>query len=215
MSSINPHFTFHYSQPSEYRFSHDSVFLARAIHERLEGVDLTNSKALDLCAGCGIVGMDFIFHRKTAGLSLPASFDFIEVQSVYESHFNENKVQLNCSNVIFTFLNQNYDTLLEKSLLQKYDLIVTNPPYFFLGQGKLSPSQMKNRCRFFIDSTFEKLIFSIANGLKTNGTAYMLLKDLPEHQWHAIQECEKICAGLLKMEVLGKIRTTHWIELKK
>ncbi|MBV2168118.1 MAG: hypothetical protein KUL82_05355 [Bdellovibrio sp.] len=62
MSSINPHYTFHYSQPEEYRFSHDSVMLARKVFERVSASAMENWRGLDLCSGCGIVGLDFLFH---------------------------------------------------------------------------------------------------------------------------------------------------------
>lgn len=79
MASINSHFTFNYSQPEEYRLSHDSVFLAREIFEQLSALDLAGKRGLDVCAGCGIVGLDFLFHRRAAGQSVPEIFDFLEV----------------------------------------------------------------------------------------------------------------------------------------
>ena len=83
MSSINCHYTFNYSQPSGYRLSHDSVFLARSVHEHLAEVNLNNTKALDICSGSGIIGLDFLFHRREAGKDIPDSFDFLEVQNDY------------------------------------------------------------------------------------------------------------------------------------
>lgn len=62
VSSINKYPTFHYSQPSDYHFSHDSVFLAREIFERhSDQLAKGNVQILDLCAGCGIVGMIYYF----------------------------------------------------------------------------------------------------------------------------------------------------------
>jgi hypothetical protein len=90
MSSINSHTTYNYSQPSEYRFSHDSVFLARRVFEFLCESDIQTFKALDLCSGCGIIGLDFIFHCLNELGQSPLSFDFMEVQSIYETHFFDN-----------------------------------------------------------------------------------------------------------------------------
>ncbi|MBY0451861.1 MAG: methyltransferase, partial [Bdellovibrionaceae bacterium] len=90
MTSVNPHYTFNYSQPEDYRFSHDSVFLAREAFTLTRGQNLANTKVLDLCAGSGIVGLDFLFHRAQAGLSLPSLTDFLEVQEIYRPHFEAN-----------------------------------------------------------------------------------------------------------------------------
>ncbi len=174
MASINPYYTFEYSQPQEYRFSHDSVFLARKAYELVKDDVKPNWRVLDLCAGCGIVGMDFLFHCRNEQVPLPAVCDFLEVQSIYLDHFNENKKRLGQIATELNFVNRNYDHELNGT----YDLIICNPPFFEVTQGKLSPSEFKNRCRFFIDSTKDRLITVIQNGLNRDGSALVLSKDL-------------------------------------
>lgn len=213
MSSINPHYTFHYSQPDEYHFSHDSVFLSRRIFEHLSELDLTNFRGLDICSGSGIVGMDLIFHRRAAGQSVPASFDFMEIQNAYRTHFEENVKRIGPLSTKLNFVNRNYNDLQTPEFSKMYDLIVTNPPYFFTWQGKLSPSEFKNRCRFFIDSDLKNLLLGIAAGLKETGVSYLLLRDLPEHKWNVLEETQKICDGHLEMTVLGDVRGTHFLKL--
>lgn len=180
MSSINPFPTFQYSQPEEYKFSHDSVFLAREVYERLQTQDLRDWKALDVCSGCGIVGLDFLFHAKSSG-NIPAEFDFMEVQEVYEKHFAENLQRLDIDNVKATLLLQNYDVLQKPEYKNHYNLILSNPPYFNVQQGTLSPSEFKNRCRFFIDSDLSSLVRGIENSLVPGGQAYVLLRSLKDY----------------------------------
>lgn len=213
MSSINSHYTFNYSQPEEYRFSHDSVFLARRVFELLQGMDLNGARGLDLCAGSGIIGLDFLFHRRSAGQGLPADFDFLEIQGVYQPHFLENVQRLGPIETSCHFLQLNYDHLQTPEFKEKYDLILCNPPYFLRGQGKLSASEFKNRCRFFIDSDLKSLLLGIAACLKPTGAAYTLLRDLPEHRWNVMAEAEEICEGKLRVELLGDIRGTHFVRL--
>lgn len=213
MSTINPHYTFNYSQPKEYHFSHDSVFLSRRIFECLTDLNLGQTRALDICSGSGIVGMDFLFHRRAANQSTPAHFDFLEIQEAYLPHFTENIRRFGPTETQFHFVNRNYNDLQTPEFAEKYDLILSNPPYFFTWQGKLSPSEFKNRCRFFIDSDLKNLLWGIAAALKKSGVSYLLLRDLPEHGWDVMQEAEKICAGKLKIEVLGDVRGTHFVRL--
>lgn len=214
MSSVNPHYTFNYSQPEEYRLSHDSVFLSRQVFEKLESVDLSGTTALDLCAGAGVVGMDFLFHRRSNHQTLPKEFDFLEIQDVYIPHFTENKNRLGLLPMDLNFVLRNYNDLQTEEFHHKYDLILSAPPYFLPTHGKLSPSQFKNRCRFFIDSDLQNLLLGIHHSLKKTGLAYILLRDLPEHKYNIIREAEMICAGRLKFSVLGDIRGTHFVELK-
>ncbi len=214
MSSVNLHYTFNYSQPEEYRLSHDSVFLARHVFEKMMDVDLSQAMALDICAGAGVVGMDFLFHRREALQSLPSSFDFLEIQDVYKPHFEENKIRLGAVPTELNFVLRNYNDLQSDEFKNKYNLILSAPPYFMPGHGKLSPSDFKNRCRFFIDSDLRNLLLGIHHSLKQSGQAFLLLRDLPEHRWNVIREAEEICFGLLEFKVLGDIRGTHFVGLK-
>lgn len=207
MSSINPHFTFHYTQPEEYRFSHDSVFLARQVFELVSG-DLSSWRGLDLCSGCGIVGLDFLFHLKKAQLTMPAHFDFLEVQKVYQPYFEENLKNFGDGLPSVRFLNQNYESLKSMPDSEKYDLILSNPPYFRPNQGKMSPSEFKNRCRFFIDSDFKTLIEAIDQALNPLGRAYILLRDLQDHGWSPLNEARKILAGRRDIKQVADIRGT-------
>lgn len=176
MSSINKHPTFHYSQPEDYRFSHDSVFLAREIFDR-HGDSLSEAAILDLCAGCGIVGMDLVFHllkEKT----FKGEIDFIEIQEIYKQHFVKNQETLQGlfseSVLNFNWIQKNYADITDH---KKYDLIVSNPPYFILGQGALSPNDFKNRCRFFMDSDWPTMIHFMKASLKPNGVGYFLVRE--------------------------------------
>jgi len=178
VSSINRHPTFHYSQPSEYHFSHDSVFLAREVYERHnDQLAKDGIKILDLCAGCGIVGMDLLFHQLKEK-SFNGEIDFLEIQSVYESHFKKNTEIIQGyfpdHSLKFNFIQQNYADV---TPAKKYDFILSNPPYFLVGQGVQSPSEFKNRCRFFMDADWQTMLSFMQASLKPEGQAYFLVRD--------------------------------------
>lgn len=207
MNSKNPHFTFNYVQPAEYHFSHDSVFLARQVFE-FYPVDLQDARGLDLCSGCGIVGLDFLYHCKTAKRALPSQFDFLEVQNIYQKYFEENCQRFGPDLPTVNFLNKNYEILKSEVYRAHYDVILSNPPYFRVNQGILSPSEFKNRCRFFIDSDFKNLIEAIRNALKPEGRAFILLRDLKHHGASPLDEARKILADERTISIVGNIRGT-------
>ena len=215
MASINSHFTFNYSQPTEYRLSHDSVFLAREIFERLSSIDLSGKRGLDICAGSGIVGMDFLFHRRAAGQSLPSYFDFLEVQEIYSGHFALNCSRLGPIGTHLNFLCCNYEKLAAAAYTDVFDLIVCNPPYFLPGQGKPSPSEFKNRCRFFIDSNLQRLLAGVYHCMKPDGVCFMTLRELAEHGLDILAEARNFSENKLQIEEAGLIRGTHLLRLTK
>lgn len=215
MSSINPHYTFQYSQPEEYRFSHDSVFLARRIFEVLASEDLSQMRGADLCSGCGIIGLDFLFHCDRELQKNLHSFDFIEVQDIYLKHFEKNCEQLGDVKTRLKFKNINYSELASKQFENHYDLILCNPPYFQVGQGKLSPSEFKNRCRFFVDSDFYSLIKGIENSLSARGRAFVLLRDLEDHGFSYFEEARKALSPEMKIEKFGDIRGTDLVLISR
>ena len=203
-------FTHKYSQPFEYRFSLDSIEMAWEVAQDLKQRppdQLSQMNVLDLCAGCGVIGFELNYHLPNL-----KKIDFLEVQKNYEDHFQTNR-DLVKSEGQFHFLSMNYDQLLVPQYRNQYNLIICNPPYFRLEQGKLSPSEFKNRCRFFIDSSFEKLIESIEYCLSTKGQAYLLLRSLEEHDIDSLQELRQLIQGKLKCENLAMIRGTFLLKL--
>lgn len=158
--------------------------------------------------------MDLLFHLQELKI-LPQELDFLEVQSCYQEHFEKNKktlLKMLKSQTVLNFISANYSVLDESS--KKYDLIVCNPPYFRLGQGLLSSSDFKNRCRFLLDSDFPRLIKAIDFSLKEDGYAFILLKSLAEHGIDIETEFSQLGASL-RFKKLGLIRNTDLYQLTK
>lgn len=104
-------FTYNYKQPDEYHFSLDSVQLAQFVATELQSHSaLSSLRILDLCAGCGVVGMELSWH-------LPAirQIDFIEVQDIYTDYFHQNLAHINRPELQCHWHLINYDELHEKS----------------------------------------------------------------------------------------------------
>lgn len=110
----------------------------------------------------------------------------------------------------------NYDVLHEQKWQNTFDVIISNPPYFQRGHGVLSPSQFKNRCRFFLDSSFQNYIRALENSLASKGKAYFLLRSLAHHGFDLFADVQQIVRGTsVVAEKISNIRGTDIILLEK
>ena len=198
-------YTYNYAQPEEYKFSLDSVLLAKEVADRfVSHIQDADLKVLDLCAGCGVVGFDFNFHRP-----LVKNIDFLELQEAYLPFFNKN---LEITQKRYQLVIDNYKNQIPSK--NKYDLIISNPPYFKPGQGKYSPSEFKNRCRFFLDASFAEFLEFIISALDKAGAAYFLIRRLDEHGWDQFMEMHQMLNGRAKAQVIADVRGTDLIKLE-
>jgi tRNA1(Val) A37 N6-methylase TrmN6 len=205
-------FTYQYSQPDEYHYSLDSIEFAEWVAGQIKSEkDPETFRVLDLCAGCGVIGFELSWHLK--GLR---NIHFMEIQDIYTNHFHNNVSKINRPELKFHWHRKNYEVLQQEVWKDKFDLIVSNPPYFQPEQGMLSSSDIKNRCRFFIDSTYHQYILSLANTLAAEGTAYFLQRPLDHHGSDLFAEAQNSLknSGVIITKV-AQIRACAVMELKK
>ncbi len=204
-------FTYRYAQPEAYHFCQDSILFPLFVATRVRSAGASPASALDLCAGCGVIGFELAHH-----LSSVATCDFVEIQDVFRPYFERNLEITGRSANDFRFLQTNYVTLLTPEYADRYDVIVANPPYFFPNEGKLSPSEVKNRCRFFLDSDLQTLLRVILHALKLKGEAYLLAKPGEKHGRDSIGEISSFVAELgATCEIVADIRGTYALLLTK
>lgn len=202
-----------YSQPSEYRFSHDSIELAQRAAEcvrEFQKRGRSSLRVLDLCAGCGVVGLEFLKETTKHGEGLIEAVDFVEVQDIYRPHFTANASWVGAPEKL-SFRNLNYEEMLTGDQAEQYDLVVSNPPYFDRTQGNLPPSDFKARCRFFVDSDFTTMWRAIAHVLKPQGEALILVRDLRDHGVDRAAELDVVLAGLGEWRTLEPVRGTQLV----
>ena len=210
--SKNSIYTFDYFQPSEYRFSLDSVFLAQLVAKKYANhPQLSELTILDLCSGCGVIGLELSIHLESI-----TKIDFLEVQNIYREYFLKNvqgikgeNLNLDFNLIIDNYANFNLDQA------KQYDVIVSNPPYFFKEEGLLSPSEFKNRCRFFLDSDFKELIACIMRSLKVDGEAFILLRPGVHHGRDLFLELKNLINDQSLAEIFGEVRGTNVIRIVK
>lgn len=213
---LNKIFTIKYSQPKEYHFSLDSIFLPQRINDWLLQEKIYPIDIVDVCSGSGVVGLELLFHLSKRN-SAPKKIDFIEIQDNYRIHFETNKkTMLSLLNLTtnLTMSIENYEKLIDDpAQKEKYDLIVSNPPYFHVGQGKLAPVEFKNRCRHFVDSDLAHLFKWFCFAMKPEASAFLLVRT---DNTTTLAEVERLAnQNGLAMELLGEIRGSEFLRMSR
>lgn len=159
-----------YHQPDFYRFSEDSLHLIRTLAE----LNLINGeKVMDLCAGSGVVGLEYSLRTETV-----KQLDFCEIQEEFLDYLKQNEKLFLRPGINSNLYFDSYKNLLSKNdLFQQYDCVLSNPPYFHPGHGLTSPNDKKNRCRFFMDATLEDLVEVYQHLLKPKSLGFMVIRN--------------------------------------
>ena len=121
-----------FSQPATgYRFSIDSVLLAGFVRSR-------NGAAADLGAGCGVVSV--LLNK--SGLSGP--FSAVELNALAAECCRENFSRYQVPGQV---LCQDLTRLGETLPAQGYRLVVSNPPFYAVGSGRLPTDEARAKAR--------------------------------------------------------------------
>jgi tRNA1(Val) A37 N6-methylase TrmN6 len=151
-----------YQQPDFYKFSEDSIYLSKHAIGKIKG----NINILDVGSGCGVIGLEII-----QGTSFSPHVDFLEIQPEFRPYFEANKKYLNAFNA--NFILGDYSKVI---LGKKYDLIVSNPPYFLTGENRLGECLNKNTCRFFLNGDLDDLLSFFKKHLTKEGVGIFLCR---------------------------------------
>ena len=150
-----------YSQPDFYRFSEDSTKLVHFIYQSLK---FRPQSILDIGAGCGVIGLEL------AQLYRPSSILLIEPQEAFWPYLEKNILELYPRAEIVRSLISQYSSTV------KFDLIVSNPPYFFKGEGRVSPIKEKQMSRTWEEDNLNILIEKMIVLLNSSGEGWISLR---------------------------------------
>jgi tRNA1Val (adenine37-N6)-methyltransferase len=160
-----------YSQPNFYHFTEDSVLISKYAASFLEDfLEGRNLIGLDLCAGSGVVGIELLVRTNRF-----KSFDFLEYQASFESHFKHNQeLFVADSDVSINYVLGSFEDYAPDV---KYDFIVSNPPYFDPDAHRIGKDRNKNICRFFVEGSLSSYLYSIINLLSDSGIGLFLSRE--------------------------------------
>ena len=146
-----------------YRFSVDSILL-------LDFIRLKNyEKIIDLGTGSGIIPLLLFGKRK--GLTIYG----IEIQEDL-ADMARRSVELNKLQNSITIIQEDFRNLKNIFKNQQFNVLVSNPPYISVGQGKINPSNSKAIARHEIKGDLEDII-SVSNYLlKDKGRIYLIYR---------------------------------------
>jgi tRNA1(Val) A37 N6-methylase TrmN6 len=157
-----------YEQPDFYRFNEDSLILVKFISEQ----KLKAESLLDLGAGSGVIGIELALQ-----LDVPM-IHFLELQEDWRPFLNSN-----IERFIPTRPSEIFWTSVSKwKPVMKYDLIVSNPPYYLPGNGKVSPDRVRAHCRSFLQDNWGIFLSQSRNALAPGGLAFFVTA--PENEKH-------------------------------
>ena len=146
----------HYYQPEWYKFSQDSLELVRFCKRKFNS---QIKRGLDIGSGCGIIGLELL------QCNIVSECSFIEKQIEFKKYLFQNIKNASLENYSTVLLGDIKDL----SLVHEYELIISNPPYFFNDSGRSSDCLNKRICRS-MDKDFLKVWKDfVLNHLMMNG----------------------------------------------
>ncbi len=153
-----------YKQPDFYRFNEDSTKLVEHVIERVRGEYLDH--VLDLGSGCGILGIELSRFNHIKEL------DFVELQPQFIVYLEQNVRAYKVANsTIYKTSFSNF------KIEKKYDLIISNPPYYNMNSFRTSPDPNRAICRHFLVDDIHIWFNVIRTYLAPKGKAYFVLDE--------------------------------------
>lgn len=173
-----------YSQPQFYHFNEDSLNLVRSVNV-FKNKPL---KVLDVGAGAGVIGIEI---SQTISVD---SVTFIEKEQEFIQYLEKN-IQRFIPKTNSTILNIDLES---HTIQAKYDLILSNPPYFNFGNGRVSENFKRQNCRTFSKGmSLSRWVELCMKLLANEGEFYLVtrsenLKDIDEYSFEVLDKTQKI-----------------------
>ena len=150
-----------YQDETLYKFTSDAIKLAKFCTTK------HTDNVLDMCAGCGVVGL------YAYSLNSFNKLYFNDIQPEMCKLISKN-IDLNSLSHKSKILCKNLSDLSIKDFEKPLDVIVCNPPYFKLN-GKLKQDKSVAICRHEITTNLQQIISKASELIKSNGKFYIII----------------------------------------
>lgn len=182
-----------YAQPEFYKFNEDSLFLVEFILQLKESENIKS--ILDVGAGCGVIGLELVQKLKNQPVTLLALERLEEFSPYLQENFKVVKRQMNTSTGVDFCVGN-----LEERIWGKFDLVVSNPPYFLPTEGRRSHCLLRQNCRSFEYSDPLVFLASLRSHLAPDGVGYFLGRSqLWEKRFHLSPVIRRAEVGIYRV----------------
>lgn len=155
-----------YSQPEFYRFNEDSLKLVDRVVRKVSQA----RTILDIGAGSGVIGIELANRLHADKVCL------LELQEDFVPHLSVNISGMLNAQTKAEIVRGPFS---EFHPLQKFDLIVCNPPYFMKGHGQESSDPRKHAARTFVEGNWDELLACVTRSLAPGGSAHIVVRRNP------------------------------------
>lgn len=155
-----------------FRFSLDAILIANFAQVK------QNWRVCDLGTGTGVIPL--VLTNREATLAI----DAVEIQKEMAEMARRSVAYNHLTNI--QVIERDFNQL-GHTYYDRYDLVISNPPYFPVGRGKISPLPTIALSRHEIACTLDQLIHSASRLLKSNGSFVLI------HQPWRLPEILRLC----------------------
>lgn len=144
-----------------YRFNIDAVLLALFARPYAQ-----KSKVLELGAGSGVISV--ILGYKVPAVELPSEVVAVELQEGLASIAQKN-IEENGQSAFARVVKEDLKRVPNEKTGKLFDLVVTNPPYFALGEGQREPDEERAIARREVHASIFDVLSCAARSLSAKG----------------------------------------------
>jgi tRNA1(Val) A37 N6-methylase TrmN6 len=137
-----------YQQPDFYHFSEDSILLSHY----LKSLNLKDRRILEIFAGSGVIGLEYSQNNTSL-----EELHFLELQPEFITSLKKNIERFLSPSVRHVIFNKSF----HDHPPERYDLVISNPPYFETSSGRLPENLNKQMCHFLEESQFDRFILNM------------------------------------------------------
>jgi tRNA1(Val) A37 N6-methylase TrmN6 len=178
-----------YTQPSFYHFSEDSLLAVHYIASKY-AIKETIASVLDFGCGCGVMGIEL-----ASKLQNIEKLVLHERQKEFEPYLNQNIQSLNIRNFCQVEVSLNELGLLRS----KFEVVISNPPYYREGTVRVSPHPNTAICKTISDE--KSWLNQLVTYLAPEGTLFCLFpRETKNPRWYqATQSLSEIESQIVEL----------------